>query len=69
MGRGGNTPTLSLVYLKAMKKSILFLIISACILTSLAFTVFSKFKIVILIMSAILASASLILAIKNKRED
>lgn len=52
-----------------MKKSILLLIIFACIGCTLSFTVLYKFKLIILIISALMATAALIMAIKQRKEE
>jgi uncharacterized membrane protein len=52
-----------------MRKSILLLIIISCIGCVLAFTVFSKLKIVCLITSAVIATVALIMALKNRKEN
>lgn len=68
--RGGNSPDLvSLLYQNNMKKSILLLIIIACVGCVLAFTVLSKFRIITLIISAVSVTAALIMALKNERKD
>lgn len=65
-GWGGNSPNpVSLVYQIIMKKSILLLIILSCVSCTLAFTVFSQFRIPILIISVIAATSALIIAIKK----
>jgi len=51
-----------------MKKSILLLIICACVSCVLAFTVFSEFRIIALFISAIMATAALIMAIRLRKE-
>lgn len=69
-GRGGNSPNLvSLVYYKMMKKSILLLIIISCAGCALGFTVFSDFRLITLIVSAIVAASALVLAIKNRKDS
>lgn len=60
---------MSLVYQIYMRKSILLLIIISCIGCVLAFTVFSKLKIVCLITSAVIATVALIMALKNRKEN
>ncbi len=69
-GKGRKLPDpVSLVYQIDMRKSILLLIIVSCIGCVLAFTVFSKFKIICLIVSAIIATTALIMALRNRKEN
>ena len=53
---------------KTMKKSILLLIIIACVGCALAFTVFSNFRLIVLIISAVAATSALVMIIKNRKE-
>ncbi len=51
-----------------MKKSILLLIIIACVGCALAFTVLSNLRLIVLITSAVAATSALVMIIKNRKD-